>query len=306
MPLRLRLLCLAPAIAVLVGCGGSSRSPRDEVRKTVDTYQRVVAEGDAAGICEQLSTAMQRQLVRAAAAGGAGKGTCTQLIAKGLKAAGRPAPTPQRVVAVQVRDARADATTEHRVGPFTSRTTVTLVREDGHWRIAAVGSPRTPDGQKLYRVPSESMLPTLEVGQWVKADLAAYRSRSPRVGDIVVFHPPTAAQTSDCADAGRDPAAACAGAGTAQDTATTFLKRIVAGPGDRVAILGGHVLRNGHPAAERFTKRCGQGTGCDFPKAITVPAGDYYLLGDNRGESDDSRFWGAVPAEWIIGKVAVS
>jgi signal peptidase I len=208
------------------------------------------------------------------------------------------------VVAVQVRDARADATIEHRVGPFTSRTTIKLVREGGHWRIAAIGSPRTPDGQTLYRFPSASMLPTLTAGQWVKADPAAYRSRSPRVGEIVVFHPPIGARTNACADAGRDPAAACSHAGE-QDTSTTFLKRIVAGPGDRIAIVGGHVVRNGHPAVERSTKPCGRGTGCDFPKPITIPAGEYYMLGDNRGASDDSRFWGAVPAAWIVGKVAV-
>jgi signal peptidase I len=181
---------------------------------------------------------------------------------------------------------------------------VELTREGAHWRIAGIGSPRTPDGQKLYRVPSETMVPTLEVGQWVKADLAAYRSRSPQIGDMVVFHPPTGAQTMDCADAHHDPATACAHAGT-QDTSTTFLKRIVAGPGDRVAIRRGRVLRNGRRAAERFTRPCDGGTGCDFPKTITIPAGTYYLLGDNPGESADSRFWGAVPTAWIIGKVAV-
>jgi hypothetical protein len=76
MPLPVRLLCLAPAIAVLAGCGGSSTSPVDEVRKTVDSYQQVSAKSDASGICEQLSSTMQRQLVRVAAAAGAGNGTC--------------------------------------------------------------------------------------------------------------------------------------------------------------------------------------------------------------------------------------
>ena len=40
---------------------------------------------------------------------------------------------------------------------------------------------------------------------------------------------------------------------------------------------------------------------CTFPRSITVPKGDYYMMGDNRGESDDSRFWGPVPQNWVIG-----
>ena len=43
------------------------------------------------------------------------------------------------------------------------------------------------------------------------------------------------------------------------------------------------------------------GANCTFPKTITVPAGDYYMMGDNRGDLDDSRFWGPVPQKWIIG-----
>jgi signal peptidase I len=80
-----------------------------------------------------------------------------------------------------------------------------------------------------------------------------------------------------------------------------FIKRVVAGPGDRIRIDNGHVIRNGKPAKESFARPCGGGDECDYPTEITIPAGHYFMMGDNRGSSDDSRFWGPVPEKWIIG-----
>ena len=63
------------------------------------------------------------------------------------------------------------------------------------------------------------------------------------------------------------------------------------------------VPRTGMPAAvaEPNVAGCNDAQTCSFPTAVTVPPGDYYLLGDNRADSDDSRFWGPVPAAWIVG-----
>ncbi len=80
-----------------------------------------------------------------------------------------------------------------------------------------------------------------------------------------------------------------------------FIKRVVAGPGDRLKLEEGHVVLNGERQDEPFARPCGVGEGCDYPQEITVPAGHYFMMGDNRGSSDDSRFWGPVPDEWIIG-----
>ena len=80
-----------------------------------------------------------------------------------------------------------------------------------------------------------------------------------------------------------------------------FVKRVVAGPGDRIAIEDGHVILNGRRQQEDFIRPCGAGSDCDFPREITVPADHYFMMGDNRGASDDSRFWGPVPRKWIIG-----
>ena len=76
---------------------------------------------------------------------------------------------------------------------------------------------------------------------------------------------------------------------------------MVAGPGDTIAIRNGHVVRNGKLIKEDYIRPCAVGSDCNFPRPITVPKGMWFMMGDNRGASDDSRFWGPVPKKWIIG-----
>ena len=83
----------------------------------------------------------------------------------------------------------------------------------------------------------------------------------------------------------------------------SFIERVVAGPGDRIVLHEGRVERDGELADEPYIADCGGFEGCNFPRPITVPDGHYFMLGDNRGASDDSRFWGPVPLEWILGRV---
>lgn len=117
---------------------------------------------------------------------------------------------------------------------------------------------------KPYRIPSESMEPTLHVGDRVLVNRASHRlGGEPRIGDVVVFHPP----------AGADAASPRCGA---------------EGEGE------GSAMPCSRPSAD-----------CQFPVAVTVPRGHVYLLGDNRGASQDSRFWGPVPISWVIGEATV-
>lgn len=162
---------------------------------------------------------------------------------------------------------------------------------------------------KPYRIPSESMVPTLIETQRVLVNRIGTRFGSPKIGDVTVFHPPLSAApgASDVpADVGLCAAEpgdgqACAVPGT-ERSEENFIKRIVAGPGDTVAVVDGQVVRNGKPQDEPFVqKECDSGAAADFPKTIRIPAHHYFMMGDNRQCSQDSRFWGPVPEEWIIG-----
>lgn len=154
---------------------------------------------------------------------------------------------------------------------------------------------------KPYRIPSPSMVPTLDVGQRVLTNRLVDK---PSIGDIVVFHPPHGADIDDgvCGNPnqGAGHSQPC-GVPTPGQSNQTFIKRVVAGPGDMVRIINGHVWRNGVPEKDPYIAPCGQGDGCNMRTPITVPPGDYFMMGDNRGESDDSRFWGPVPDKWVIG-----
>jgi signal peptidase I len=154
---------------------------------------------------------------------------------------------------------------------------------------------------KPYRIPSESMVPTLQVGQRVLDNRIGNRFSDPKVGDIVVFHPPAGSATNTCGSGTPPPNQVC-DTPTPQRAGDNFIKRVVAGPGDRIKIINGHVVLNGKPQKEPFILPCTPGEECNFPKPVTVPAGEYFMMGDNRGSSDDSRFWGPVPRKWIIGE----
>jgi signal peptidase I len=159
-----------------------------------------------------------------------------------------------------------------------------------------------------FRVPSGAMEPTLPIGTSV-----VLNGDPPVVGAIAVFHPPRDAEMEEC---GPKPHVVKAG-GPACDapvpvevSGVRFIKRIVAGPGDEIYIRQGHVYRKAAGASEfvresdAYIRPCGTSPECGFPDPIKIPAGDWFMMGDNRGESDDSRFWGPVPTAWIIGMAA--
>jgi signal peptidase I len=153
---------------------------------------------------------------------------------------------------------------------------------------------------KPFRIPSESMVPTLEVGQRVLVDRVSYRFSDPGRGDIVVFKPPAGADTNSC---GRQHSteSACS-VPTAQRSDTNFIKRVVALPGDRLSVREGAVYINGRRQKESFANLDPSCEICNLPEPITIPKGHYFMMGDNRGASADSREWGPVPKDWLIGQ----
>lgn len=155
---------------------------------------------------------------------------------------------------------------------------------------------------KPYRIPSASMFPTLVEGQRILVNRLATQ---PSVGDIVVFHPPSGADNDfgvQCGDPGQGPGHAqpCDRPTTGAST-QTFVKRVVGLPGDNLQIIHGSVYRNGIKETGSYLQACTEPPLCTFSQTITVPRGEYYMMGDNRGNSDDSRYWGPVRQAWLIG-----
>ncbi len=129
-------------------------------------------------------------------------------------------------------------------------------------------------------IPSDSMLPTLEMGDRLVVEKISYRFRPPVTGDIIVFDPPQQLQTL----------------GYAKDQA--FIKRIIGEPGQTVTIADGKVYLNGEPLQEDYIAeppayRWG---------AFQVPSEEFFVMGDNRNDSNDSHIWGFLPRKNIIGR----
>ncbi len=155
-----------------------------------------------------------------------------------------------------------------------------------------------------YRIPSSSMEPTLHCSQpavgcetksvgpvdlsdRVLANRFLYKIRDPRRGEIIVFKTPAAAQLK------------CGAGGT-------FVKRLIGLPGDTVEVKlrsgDGYVTINGKPLKEPYIEKARRGAVGSFGP-IRVKPGNYFMMGDNRSQSCDSRLWGTVPRENLIGKV---
>jgi signal peptidase I len=148
------------------------------------------------------------------------------------------------------------------------------------------------------------MEPTLPVGTRF-----VLRKHPPTVGAIVVYHPPESFEMEECGPKSHivQPGGTACDTPVAKASEIKAIKRIVAGPGDEISVRNSHVYRKASGShnfvreSDPYIRACGTGAECDFPVPIKIPAGHWFLMGDNRGESDDSRFWGPVPTSWIVG-----
>ena len=146
---------------------------------------------------------------------------------------------------------------------------------------------------KPYKIPSPSMVPTLEPHDRVLVARFLYHFTAPARGDIVVFKYPL-------------------------DPHVVFIKRLIGLPGDTLSLNDGHVYVNGVRQNEPYVLKVNGQTEPTNPapalsgstmtdpwslnRPYTVPPGHYFMMGDNRLDSDDSRVWGPVPARDLIGK----
>ncbi len=149
-----------------------------------------------------------------------------------------------------------------------------------------------------YRIPSSSMEPTLHCAEpaagcmarfsdRVLANRFIYHLRDPRRGEIIVFETPPAARVQ------------CGAGGT-------FVKRVIGLPGETIEVRlrrgDGYVFINGKPLDEPYVEKSRRGESQSFGP-VKIPEGQYFMMGDNRSQSCDSRRWGSVPRENLIGKV---
>jgi signal peptidase I len=146
---------------------------------------------------------------------------------------------------------------------------------------------------QTYFIPSGSMIPTLQVGDRIIVNKLSYHLHGVNRGDIVVFS--------------RPPLEDCGGPPVAD-----LVKRVIGLPGDIVSLNGrGRVDINGKPLNESWLPEPVQGTTYPGPghrafnlaHPYRVPANDYFVMGDARGDSCDSRFWGPITRSEIVGKV---
>jgi len=167
-----------------------------------------------------------------------------------------------------------------------------------------------------FRIPSGSLLPTLKIGDWIVVTRYDYQISTPiwsypliktgevHRGDIIVFHFPV-------------------------DPSVDLIKRVIGVPGDSIDYINKQLYINGHPASLKWVKSTLLPEDSSTQKVeeyeenllgvkhfilqspwlsspnfyhLIVPKGEYFVMGDNRGDSEDSRYWGFVPADNIVGK----
>jgi signal peptidase I len=147
---------------------------------------------------------------------------------------------------------------------------------------------------QTFFIPSGSMEPTLNIGDRILVNKLSYEYGSVHRGDIVVFS--------------RPPTENCGGT-----QVNDLVKRVIGLPGNTISLSHGYVLINGKRLNETWLPSSVQGvtvpgppgTPYNLARPYVVPPGDYYMMGDNRTESCDSRYWGPIAGNLIVGKVEV-
>jgi signal peptidase I len=163
--------------------------------------------------------------------------------------------------------------------------------------VIAVGI-KTFVAQAFY-IPSGSMLPQLEVGDRIVVSKLSYKLHDPRRGDVVVFDSPYPRAKDTSGPVVRVLRGLAQAVGIAAPSTDEFVKRVVALPGETVEARGGRLFVNGRELVEPYLPR--STVIGDFGQ-VRVPAGEVFVMGDNRDNSQDSRYWGFLPAHFIKGR----
>jgi signal peptidase I len=128
-----------------------------------------------------------------------------------------------------------------------------------------------------YRMTSGSMIPTLEIGERIVADMKAYDRKLPTRGAVIIAKYP-------------------------KDESVSYIKRVIGLPGEKLEIIGRTVYINGRPLAEEYTQYIDPGSTDEHFGPYILSNGEYFVMGDNRDNSQDSRYLGPVNQSQILGQ----
>lgn len=142
---------------------------------------------------------------------------------------------------------------------------------------ASVSFVVTPYLVQAFKMPTGSMEPTLLIGDHLLVNKRIYRAKEPQRGDVIVFRYPRNPETS-------------------------YVKRLIGEPGDMLEMVGRTVYINGKPIVENYVQYIDPASIYAHYGPYHIPPGQYFVMGDNRDLSQDSRFWGFVPRENLFGK----
>ena len=160
----------------------------------------------------------------------------------------------------------------HRLLNMDRSTKITILEILGTLVLALVVFLVVQSAMESREVEGACMEPNLYTGQRVLVLKSAYWFGDPQRGDVIIFTSPA-------------------------DPDRTLIKRVIGLPGENISIIGGDVYIDGSPLAEPYT----QGNSHAYP-LTAIPDDSYFVMGDNRERSTDSRNWGVLPRENIIGK----
>jgi signal peptidase I len=151
---------------------------------------------------------------------------------------------------------------------------------------------------QAFYIPSGSMEPTLDIGDRVLVNKLSYRVHDVNRGDLVVFE-----ANEGNGDCGQPVSEAAADA--AEEGIKDLIKRVIALPGEEIDLRNGHVVIDGRVLDEPYLPEGTLTETGPIQIPLTVPEGCVFVLGDNRGDSRDSRYFGPIDEDQIVGRAFV-
>jgi signal peptidase I len=161
-------------------------------------------------------------------------------------------------------------------------------------------------GAQLFYIPSASMQPQLNPGDRVVVSKVSYDLHSIHRGDVVVFEAPVPKSPDRSNIVVKVLRGVLQAVGVAQPSTEDYIKRVIALPGETVETRNGEVWINGKPLQEPYlSARAVANPGVAMPVPVKVPPGQLWVMGDNRGFSQDSRYFGPIRQSKVVGRAIV-